>query len=163
MSRRSFTKSPRPIRSNGIERNPKGPDMRRTIIFAILTSVGTAPVIAQQQPAQAQVHVDPATARFDAVLKQSLGALQRAQGYAVDVDSKWNSTADVQGPQTGSHYRLVSLGGRYRVEIQSLASQSPDLICVNDGAHVTTYYPARKFYSQHAAESVQAALDENKM
>jgi thiol-disulfide isomerase/thioredoxin len=138
------------------------------IIFAAVTALWTIPAIAQQpvtqQPAaQPQVHVDAATAHFDAVLKQALASLARAKSYTVDVDSKWNSSADARGPQAGSHYRLVSSGGQYRVEVQSVTAQSPDLICVNDGAKVTTYYPARRLYSQHAADSAQATLDENKM
>jgi len=141
--------------------------MRRTIIFAALSALWLAPAIAQQPPAllpvQPQVHVDPATTHFDAVLRQALATLTRAKSYTVDVDSKWNSTADGHGPQAGSRYRLISQGGQYRVEIQAQSSQSPDLVCVNDGAHVTTYYPARKFYSQHAVDSSQATLDENKM
>ncbi len=141
--------------------------MRRTILFAALLAVLTTAVAAQQPATQsatpAQLQLDPATAHFDAVLKQAIAALARAKSYTVDVDSKWNASADAQGPQAGSHYRLVSSGAQYRVEIQSLTSQSPDLICINDGAHVTTYYPARKLYSQHAADSVQATLDENKM
>src|SRR5947208_8830868 len=108
--------------------------MRHTIIFAVLAAIWTSPVIAQPPPSQPQVHVDPATAHFDAVLRQALGALARAKSYAVDVDSKWNSSADAHGPQAGSHYRLITQGGQFRVEIQSQSSQSADLICVNDGA-----------------------------
>jgi len=147
--------------------------MRRTILFAVLAANWSVPVLAQQktaqqqsaqQPAaQQQLQVDPATAGFDAVLRQALGALTRAKSFTVDVDSKWNSTADAQGPQAGSHYRLISQNGRYRVDVQSLTSQSSDLICVNDGSHVTTYYPARKLYSQHAADSAQSTLEANKM
>src|SRR5262245_53055672 len=122
--------------------------MRRTILFAALAAVWSVPVLAQQKTAQQQtdqqpaalqqLQVDPATASFDATLRQALGALTRAKSFTVDVDSKWNSTADAQGPQAGSHYRLISQNGHYRVEVQSLTSQSPDLICVNDAAQLRT-------------------------
>ena len=137
--------------------------MRHKILFAVLTAIWCVPAIAQEQAVQSHVKVDAATAHFDAVLRQALASLARAKNYAVEVDSKWASAADAQGGQHGSHYRLISQGGHYRVEIQSTAAQTPDLICVNDGAHVTTYYPARKLYSQHAVDSPQATLDENKM
>src|SRR4051794_31350191 len=115
--------------------------MRRTVLGITMVAVFTAVGTAQQPQIQPQTAVDPATARFDAVLKQSLAALARAKAYSVDVDSKWNATADSHGAQAGSHYRLTSEGGRYRVEIQSVASQAPELVCVNDGKSVTTYYP----------------------
>ena len=63
-----------------------------------------------------------------------LGALVQAKSYAVAVDSTWNVAADPHGPQGGSHYRMTWQEGRSRVEVQSLSAQSPDLICVNDGA-----------------------------
>jgi thiol-disulfide isomerase/thioredoxin len=37
------------------------------------------------------------------------------------------------------------------------------LVCVNDGAHVTTLFPARGLYSRHAATSPAASLEANKM
>jgi hypothetical protein len=43
------------------------------------------------------------------------------------------------------------------------AAESPELICVNDGAHVTTLFPVRGLYSRHAAASPQASLEANKM
>lgn len=137
--------------------------MHRIYLFAILTAVCTASAIAQERAIQAQPRIDAATAHFDAVLRQALGALVQAKSYAVDVESNWNAAADPHGPQGGSRYRMTWQEGRYRVEVQSLAAQAPDLICVHDGAQVTTYYPARKFYSQHAADSPHATLEANKM
>src|SRR5207253_1364604 len=87
----------------------------------------------------------------------------RAGSYAVDVDSKWSAAGADNGPRGGSHYRLMSQGGKYRVEVQSQAAQSPDLVCVNDGTQVTTLFPARNLYSQHAADSRQATLEGNTM
>jgi len=55
------------------------------------------------------------------------------------------------------------VGGKYRVEIQAKTAASPELVCVNDGTKVTTYFPARKLYSQHAAGSPEASLPANKM
>jgi hypothetical protein len=137
--------------------------MRRMMLSVLVAAACTAGALAQQPQQPPHPVLDPATARFDATLKQALATLTRAKTYTVDVDSKWNATADSHGPQAGSHYRLMSESGRYRVEVQSSTSQSADLVCVNDGAQVTTYYPARKLYSQHAVESIQATLDENKM
>src|SRR5262249_23684200 len=106
--------------------------MRRIIVIAVLVAIWTVPVRAQQQAAQQpatqqQLQVDPATASFDATLRQALGVLARAKSFAVDVETRWNSTAEAQGPQAGSHYRLISQNGHSRVEVQSLTSQSPDL------------------------------------
>jgi peroxiredoxin len=137
--------------------------MRHSVLFVAFILVCWASSPAQERAIVAQAKVDVAAAQFDVVLKQALGTLARAGSFAVNVESKWGATVDPKGPQGGSHYRLIAQEGRYRVEIQSLASQSPDLIWVNDGKQVTTYFPARKMYSQHSADSPHATLEANKM
>jgi thiol-disulfide isomerase/thioredoxin len=132
-------------------------------VLAVVLAVCAVPAVAQEHAIVAQPKVDASAANFDGVLRQALGALVRAGSYAVDVESTWGATAEAGGPKGGSHYRLVWQGGRYRVEVQSLEARSPDLISVHDGAKVTTFYPARKLYSQHAADSPQATLEANKM
>src|SRR5262245_21905404 len=134
------------------------------ILLSMTFVAWVAASAAGQQPAiQAQPKVDAATAHFDAVLRQALGALASAGSFAVEVESKWGAAGDSSGPQGGSHYRLVSQGGKYRVEVQSKGAAKPDLVCVNDGEQVTTLFAARNLYAQHAADSPQAALEANKM
>jgi thiol-disulfide isomerase/thioredoxin len=137
--------------------------MRSIPLFAVLIATFAGAAAAQQPAIVAKSKPDPVTAHFDAVLRQALGALVRSGSYAVDVDSKWGVADDPNGPQGGSRYRLDWQAGKYRVAIQSQAAQSPDLICVNDGAQVTTLLAARKLYSQHAVDSPQATLEANKM
>ena len=137
--------------------------MRHITLAALILATPLATASAQERAIVAQPKVDVAAARFDAVLKQALGALAKAGSFAVNVESKWGAVGDPKGPQGGSRYRLVAQDRRHRVEIQSLTSPAPDLIWVNDGAQVTTYYPARKLYSQHPANSPQATLEANKM
>jgi peroxiredoxin len=120
-------------------------------------------LVAQQPAIVAQPKVDPAAAAFDQVLREALGALAKAGSYAVDVDCQWGAVGDPQGPQGASRYRLVSQGPKYRVEMQSQAAAAAELVCVNDGSQVTTYFPARKLYAQHAAGSPEAALEANTM
>ncbi|HEY2415183.1 MAG TPA: DUF2092 domain-containing protein, partial [Pirellulaceae bacterium] len=136
--------------------------MRFTFVFATLVSI-SALSAAQENSIRAQPKLDASAQHFDAVLKQALTALKSAGSFAVEVDSTWGATGDQHGPQGGSHTRLMSAGGRYRVEVQSKSAASPDLICVNDRAKVTTYYPARKLYSQHAVNEPEASLTGNKM
>jgi len=122
------------------------------------------PLSAAAQPAiVAKPKADVAAAHFGAVLQQALGAIGQAGSYALDVESKWGAVADPQGPQGAHRYRLVWQAGKYRVEVQSPAAGAAELLCVNDGANVTTYFPARKLYSQHAIDSPQASLEANKM
>src|SRR5439155_4858850 len=135
----------------------------RCLTFTLCIAMIATAAVAQEHAVVAQHKPDAATAHFDAVLRQALGALVRAGSYAVDVESKWSAAGDTSGPQGGSRYRLAWQAGKYRVEVQSQAAQSSDLICVNDGAQLTTLYPARKLYSQHAADSPQATLEANKM
>jgi thiol-disulfide isomerase/thioredoxin len=136
--------------------------MRLHLIFCVMVAVcGVAG--AQERAIVAQPRVDPAMARFDGVLRQALGALARAGSYSVDVDSVWGAADDQNGPQGGSRSRLIWSQGKYRIEMQSQASTAVDLIAVNDGAQATTYYPARKLYSQHAVSTPQASLAANKM
>jgi thiol-disulfide isomerase/thioredoxin len=135
--------------------------MRRILASIVLVTALVGPAAAQQVAVVAR-RPDPATAQFDATLGRALTMLSQAGGYTVDVDSKWNSAGADHG-QHGSHYRLVWQGSKYRVEVQSHATQSPDLICVNDGANVTTLFPARNLYSQHPVDSREATLEGNTM
>jgi thiol-disulfide isomerase/thioredoxin len=137
--------------------------MYRNYVVAVFVAVCAVRAAAQERAIVAQPKVDTSAANFDGVLRQALGALARAGSYAVEVESAWGATAQEGGPNGGSHYRLVWQGGRYRVEVQSLESRSPDLVSVHDGTQVTTFLPARKLYSQHAADSPQATLEANKM
>jgi thiol-disulfide isomerase/thioredoxin len=122
-----------------------------------------ASLAAQEQADRIPPQDNAAAARFQTVMQQALGALAQSGSYAVDVDSQWSAVNDPQGPQGSSRYRLTWQGGKYRVEVQSKAAQSPELVCVNDGKQVTTYLPARKLYSQHAADAPQAAIENNPM
>lgn len=136
--------------------------MCRALLAGFLIAVcGVA--VAQERAIVAQPKLDAAAAHFDAVLRQALGSLGRAGSFAVEVDSTWGTAGEAQGAQGGSRSRLISQNGKYRVEMQSKTAASPDLVCVNDGAVVTTYFPARKLYSQHATNSPEASLPANKM
>jgi hypothetical protein len=136
----------------------------RRIIFALLVVVVAAnSALAQQNLIVAKPKADVSAARFDAVLQQALGALAKAGSYAVEVDSQWGAHAEANGPHGGSHYRLIWQAGKYRVEVQSQSASSPELVCVNDGQKVTTLFPARGLYSQHAANSPQASVEGNTM
>jgi thiol-disulfide isomerase/thioredoxin len=137
--------------------------MKRTILFAIVCAAFVIEATAQQPKSVTARRPDPATAEFDAVLGRALAALSKAGSYVVDVDSKSGAGGADNGAHGGSHYRLTQQGGKYRVEVQSHAAQSPDLICVNDGANVTTLFPARNLYSQHPVDSREATLDGNTM
>jgi len=64
----------------------------------------------------------------ESVLKQALGSLGRAGSYSVEVDSTWGAVGETQGNQGGSRSRLIAQGGKYRVEVQSKAAASPDLV-----------------------------------
>src|SRR5437764_911169 len=110
----------------------KGFPMRRILVSAVVITALVDLAAAQQASNVAQHRPDPATAQFDAVLGQALQALSRAGSYSVDVDSKWSAAGADNGSRGGSHYRLIWKGGKYRIEVQSQAAPSPDLICVND-------------------------------
>jgi thiol-disulfide isomerase/thioredoxin len=136
----------------------------RPFASALLALTLVATASAQTKPAiVARRNSEQSAAHFQAVMQQALGALARAKTYALDVESEWGAVDDPQGPQGGSRYRLVAGGGKYRVEMQSKAAQSPELLCVNDGQQVTTLLPARGLYSQHAVGSPQASLEANTM
>jgi len=137
--------------------------MRSILLAILLVGFVAAAAAGQEHAIVAQPKMDAATAHFDAMLKQALGTLARAGRYAVEVESKWGAAGEANGPQGGSHYRLVAEKNKYRVEVQSKGAATPDLVCVNDGERVTTLFAARKLYSQHAADSPQALLEANKM
>jgi thiol-disulfide isomerase/thioredoxin len=119
--------------------------------------------VAQDHRIAAQPASDPAAAEFDRVLKESLAALAKAGSYTIDVDGQWSATGDAHGPRGDSHYRLLAEGPKFRVEVQSQAAASPELVCVNDGSQVTTWYPARQLYARQAAASPEASLAANTM
>lgn len=135
--------------------------MKRTLLTLTIFAALAATAHAQRIVAQARPQAD--AARFGAVLQQALGALGTAPSYALDVESTWGAPADPTAPSGSSRYRLVAAEGKYRVEVQSQQAKTPDLIAVNDGDTVTTYFPARKLYSQHAVGSPQASIDSNTM
>jgi thiol-disulfide isomerase/thioredoxin len=137
--------------------------MRYLFLGACLLATALATAAAQERTIVAQPKADPAASQFDAVLRHALGALVESGSYAVDVDSTWGAPADPHGPQGGGRYRLTAQAGKYRVEMRSQGGQRPELVCVNDGSQVTTYFPGRKLYSQHASDSPQAGLEYNKM
>jgi thiol-disulfide isomerase/thioredoxin len=136
--------------------------MRFTCVFAVVISI-SAILSAQEHAIRAQPMLDASAAHFDTILQQALTVLKSAGSFTVEVDSTWSATGDQHGSQSGSRTRLVSASGRYRVEVQSKSANTPDLISVNDGAKVTTYYPARQLYSQHALNEPEASLEGNKM
>jgi thiol-disulfide isomerase/thioredoxin len=142
--------------------------MRHAALWGVLVSAALLP--AQDHAIVAQPKGDAGAARLDAALRQALGALAKAGAYAVEVESQWGTAAGPSAelaagaaPQGSSRYRLVSHGRHYRVEVQSQGAASPDLIAVNDGAQVITYYPARKLYAQHPADSREADVSANTM
>jgi len=136
--------------------------MRYSFAWAAVVLI-TATVGAQEQAIRAQPKLDAAALHFDEVMKEALTALKGAGSFVVEVDSAWGAVGDQQRPQAGSRTRLITSGTRYRVEVQSKTASAPDLICVNDGANVTTYYPARKLYSQHGVNTPEASFAANKM
>src|SRR5437867_9899833 len=115
--------------------------MRKTAFFVMLTALAAA-AMGQERTPLAHPTSNAAAARFDSILHQSLAALSHAGSYAVEVDATWDASGHGNGSH-GSHYRLVWQGGKYRVEVQTHGAESLDLVCVNDGSHVTTYFPAR--------------------
>jgi thiol-disulfide isomerase/thioredoxin len=135
--------------------------MRHATLFAGLLLILAGPVAAQKPAIVARPPSEQAAARFQAVLTQALGALARAGSYALEVDSQWGAVGDPQGPSGGSHYKLVWQGGKHRVEVQSRGARSPELVHVHDGRQVTTWFPARKLYSQHPADSPNATIEAN--
>ena len=118
---------------------------------------------AQQRAIVAEAKPDPAAVRFDAVLKEALGALSKSGGYTVNVASQWGAADDQHGPKGGGRYQLTWQGRKFRVEMRSQDAAAAELICVNDGQNVTTYFPAGKLYSQQATDSPEASLGFNKM
>lgn len=135
----------------------------RTLLFTVVALAFTSAMIAQDRTIVAQAKPDPAALRFGGVLKAALESLAKSGDYKVDVASQWGTTGDHQGPQGGGRYQLISQGPRFRVEMRSQDAQGPELICVNDGTSVTTYFPSGKLYSQHPLTSPQAGLEFNKM
>src|SRR5206468_2524720 len=77
----------------------KGFFMRHTLLPAVLIATLAAPSIGQEHAIVAQPKPDPATAHFDAVLRQALTALIHAGSYAVDVESQWGAAGDPNGSQ----------------------------------------------------------------
>ncbi len=136
--------------------------MRRWF-FGLMLLVSLSSTNAQERTIVAQAKPDPAAMRFDTVLKEALASLAKSGGYAVSVASQWGATDGQHGPQGGGRYQLTWQGGKFRVEMRSQDVTSAELLCVNDGATVTTYFPAGKLYSQHAIDSPEAGLEFNKM
>jgi thiol-disulfide isomerase/thioredoxin len=135
----------------------------RCSIFVVGLFVIAGTLGAQERAIVAQPKADPAAKQFEAVMAQALGALAAAGSYDVRVESTWGSPSDPAAPAGGGRYRLVSQGGKYRVEMQAQGAAASSLVCVNDGTDVTTHFPAGKLYSKHPAGSPQASLESNKM
>lgn len=136
--------------------------MKTQLLALLLIAALATPAAAQKIVAKSKTEAD--AARFQAVLGQALLALGGAESYALDVESQWGATDDNAAAPAGSaKYKLVAQGGKYRVEVHSAAAQSANLICTCDGTNVTTYFPARELYSQHAVGSPQASIESNTM
>jgi thiol-disulfide isomerase/thioredoxin len=134
----------------------------RTLTPTLIVLTLAATAAAQTKPAiVARRNTEQSAAHFQSVMQAALGTLAKAKSYALDVESDWGAVDDPTGPKGGSRYRLVSAGGKYRVEVQAKTAQAPELLCVNDGQQVTTLLPARGLYSQHAVGSPQASLEAN--
>jgi peroxiredoxin len=135
--------------------------MKNQLLALLLVGCLAAPAFGQKIIARSKTDAD--AARFQAVLGQALTALGGAESYVLDVESKWGAADDVNAPSGSARYKLIAAGGKYRVEVQSPAAKAPELICVSDGTNVTTYFPARALYSQHAVGSPQASIESNTM
>jgi peroxiredoxin len=136
--------------------------MNRPLFALLLVALAAAPATADKIVARSKTEADGA--RFQAVLAKALTALGTAESYALDVESQWSGLNDPAAPSGASRYRLIAQrGGKYRVEVQSAAAKSPELLCVCDAKNVTTFFPARSLYSQHAVGSPQASIESNTM
>ena len=136
--------------------------MNRPLLALLVLALTATPAAADKIVARSKIESD--AARFQAVLTKALTALGGAESYALDVESQWAGIDDPNAPSGASRYRLVAQrGGKYRVEVQSAAAKAPELICVCDAANVTTFFPARALYSQHAIGSPQASIESNTM
>lgn len=135
--------------------------MKRIALTLTIALLLASPAAAQRIVAQSKAQAD--AARFAAVLQQALGTLAAAPSYALEVDSEWGAPGDPMAPSGSSRYRLVASEGKYRVEVLSPHAKTPDLLAVNNGETVTTWFPARTLYSQHAVGSPQANIDSNTM
>ena len=136
--------------------------MKIRALALLLVAVFSVPASADKILAKSKTEAD--TGRFQAVLGQALTALGGAESYALEVESKWGAADDKPDTPSGSsRYKLIAQRGKYRVEVQSAAAKSPELVCVCDGANVTTFFPARALYSQHAVGSPQASVESNTM
>lgn len=136
--------------------------MKTQSLALLLVAALATPAAADKIVARSKAEAD--ATRFQAVLGQALASLGGTESYGLEVESKWGAANDnANAPSGSSRYRLVAQGGKYRVEVQSAAAESPELICVCDGANVTTFFPARALYSQHAVGSPQASIESNTM
>src|SRR5262245_10192909 len=107
--------------------------MRSFAVALLVLAIATSASAQTKPPIVARRTAEQSAAHFQAVMQQALGALARANTYALDVTSEWGAVDDPNGPQGGSRYRLVAGGGKYRVEVQSKTATAPELLCVNDG------------------------------
>jgi thiol-disulfide isomerase/thioredoxin len=102
-------------------------------------------------------------AKLAAVVGQALQFLSKAENYTLRVESRWKASGDAPGQEGQSNYRLIARGPQHRIEVQSAAAETPQLVCVNDSQQVTTLLPAQSLYSQHPVGSPQASLESNQM
>jgi thiol-disulfide isomerase/thioredoxin len=138
--------------------------MNRTFLSLALLAIASPALGQIVATPKAQAGTTAADAgKFDAVLGQALGLLGKANNYVLTVHSQWRATGDAPGQSGQSNYRLIAEGKRHRIEVQSAAARSPQLVCVNDAQHVTTLLAAQGLYSQHAIGTPQASLESNQM
>lgn len=137
------------------------------LLFSLALVVLLAGSVSAEIVAKRNTGAAPAASTDVAQFEQTLGAalqfLAQAENYVVRVDTHWKASGDAPGQEGKSNYRLISAGGKYRVEVQSAGVQTPQLVSSSDGEQVTTLLTTQAIYSQHAVGSPQATLESNKM
>ena len=124
--------------------------MRATFFYmAVMALCGTSVGLAQTPGASKAI--DQSQAKFDEVLGKTAAFLKQGT-YAVEVSSQWKSTGEAEGGSGASMYRLtVERPAKFRIEVQSAAAKSPELLCACDGQKVTTLLTTRAMFSQTPA------------
>ena len=137
------------------------------LMFAcMMSSIASAQIVAERQasaPRTASTTTSADVAKLNSVVGQALQFLGKAENYVLSVESKWKASGDAPGQEGQSNYRLLARGKQHRIEVQSQGAQTPQLICVHDGQHVTTLLANQGLYSQHPAGSPRASLESNQM
>jgi thiol-disulfide isomerase/thioredoxin len=142
---------------------------RNTLILIVVLAINTdaaAQIVARPQalaPRTASTTSSADVAKLNSVIGQALQFLGKAENYVLSVESKWKASGDAPGQEGESDYRLIARGKQHRIEVQSPGARTPQLICVNDGQHVTTLLASQGLYSQHPVNSPRASLESNQM